>query len=43
MRSLVTQGDSFAPYNVAKAGLDMFTRCMAAELGPKGIRVNVIK
>ena len=32
-----------SPYNVAKAGLDMFTQCMAAELGPKRIRVNVIK
>ncbi|CAG2108261.1 unnamed protein product [Medioppia subpectinata] len=32
----------FSPYNVAKCALDMFTRCMAAELGPKRIRVNVI-
>ncbi|CAG2119798.1 unnamed protein product [Medioppia subpectinata] len=32
----------FSPYNMAKCALDMFTRCMAAELGPKRIRVNVI-
>jgi len=29
-------------YNVAKCALDMFSRCMALELGLKGIRVNVI-
>ena len=33
----------FPPYNVSKAALDMFTSCMAAELGSKGIRVNSIK
>jgi len=33
----------FSPYSVAKCALDMFTKCMAAELGPKRIRVNVIK
>ncbi|CAG2117691.1 unnamed protein product [Medioppia subpectinata] len=32
----------FGPYCIAKSGLDMFTKCMAAELGPKRIRVNVI-
>ncbi|CAG2179637.1 unnamed protein product [Oppiella nova] len=32
----------FSPYSVAKAAMDMFTKCMAAELGPKRIRVNVI-
>ncbi|CAG2178478.1 unnamed protein product [Oppiella nova] len=32
----------FSPYCVAKCALDMFTKCMAAELGPKRIRVNVI-
>ncbi|CAG2177164.1 unnamed protein product, partial [Oppiella nova] len=32
----------FSPYSVAKCALDMFTKCMAAELGPKRIRVNVI-
>ncbi|CAG2175686.1 unnamed protein product, partial [Oppiella nova] len=31
-----------SPYCVAKAAMDMFTKCMAAELGPKRIRVNVI-
>ncbi|CAG2175495.1 unnamed protein product [Oppiella nova] len=36
----VIQG--FTPYCVAKCALDMFTKCMAAELGPKRIRVNVI-
>ncbi|CAG2110531.1 unnamed protein product [Medioppia subpectinata] len=36
--------DSCAPnlsaYCMSKSALDMFTKCMAAELGPKGIRVN---
>ncbi|CAG2114461.1 unnamed protein product, partial [Medioppia subpectinata] len=32
----------FSPYCMAKCALDMFTQCMAAELGPKRIRVNVI-
>ncbi|CAG2175679.1 unnamed protein product [Oppiella nova] len=32
----------FTPYNIAKCAMDMFTKCMAAELGPKRIRVNVI-
>ncbi|CAG2178583.1 unnamed protein product [Oppiella nova] len=31
-----------SPYSVAKCALDMFTKCMATELGPKRIRVNVI-
>ena len=30
-------------YGPAKAGLDMLTRVLALELGPKGIRVNAIK
>ena len=30
------------PYSVAKAGVNQFTRCMAVELGPHGIRVNCI-
>ncbi|CAG2109638.1 unnamed protein product, partial [Medioppia subpectinata] len=38
MRTVV----GFAPYGTAKCALDMFTKCMAAELGPKQIRVNVI-
>ncbi|CAG2165856.1 unnamed protein product [Oppiella nova] len=29
-------------YCASKCALDMFTKCMAAELGPKRIRVNVI-
>ncbi|CAG2174681.1 unnamed protein product [Oppiella nova] len=33
----------FSPYSVAKCALNMFTKCMAAELGSKRIRVNVIK
>ncbi|CAG2180521.1 unnamed protein product, partial [Oppiella nova] len=27
---------------MAKCAVDMFTKCMATELGPKGIRVNAI-
>ncbi|XP_049871982.1 glucose 1-dehydrogenase 2-like [Pectinophora gossypiella] len=29
-------------YNTSKAALDHFTRCMAFELAPKGVRVNTI-
>ncbi|XP_054166146.1 aklaviketone reductase DauE-like [Oppia nitens] len=29
-------------YCMAKCSIDMFTKCCAAELGPKNIRVNVI-
>ena len=29
-------------YNISKAGLDQFTRCVALELAPKGIRVNAV-
>ncbi|CAG2117661.1 unnamed protein product, partial [Medioppia subpectinata] len=29
-------------YCMSKCALDMFTKCLALELGPKGIRVNVI-
>ncbi len=28
---------------MSKSALDMFTKCLALELGPKGVRVNVIK
>ncbi|XP_054167705.1 uncharacterized oxidoreductase MexAM1_META1p0182-like [Oppia nitens] len=32
-----------SPYHISKAALDMFTKCMAAELGPKHhIRVNSV-
>jgi NAD(P)-dependent dehydrogenase (short-subunit alcohol dehydrogenase family) len=34
--------EGMAAYCSAKAGLDMFTRCSAIELGPHGIRVNGI-
>jgi len=30
------------PYCVAKAGLDMFTKCLAFELAPQGVRVNSV-
>lgn len=33
----------FMIYCMAKSALDMFTKCLALELGPKGIRVNAIK
>jgi len=31
-----------APYSVSKAGLLMLTRTLAAELGPRGVRVNAV-
>ena len=30
-------------YCMTKCAIDMFTKCLAIELGPKGIRVNSIK
>jgi len=30
------------PYSVSKAGLDMLAQCLALELAPHGIRVNVV-
>ena len=30
-------------YSMSKAALDMFTKSLALELGPKGIRVNGVK
>jgi NAD(P)-dependent dehydrogenase (short-subunit alcohol dehydrogenase family) len=30
-------------YGMSKAGIDMLTKCLAMELGPKGIRVNCVK
>jgi len=35
-------GPRGAAYGVSKAGLRMLARCMAFELGPMGIRVNVV-
>jgi NAD(P)-dependent dehydrogenase (short-subunit alcohol dehydrogenase family) len=32
----------FAHYCAAKAALDMYSRALALDLGPKGIRVNVV-
>ncbi|CAG2110128.1 unnamed protein product [Medioppia subpectinata] len=32
----------YSPYCMSKSALDMFTKCMASELGPKGIRVNSV-
>jgi len=29
-------------YCVSKAGVDQFTRCLALELGPRGVRVNAV-
>ena len=37
-----TSGGGLALYTAAKAGLLMLTRSMAAELGPRGIRVNAL-
>lgn len=33
---------NLAPYCVAKAGLDMLTKCLALEMAPHGVRVNAI-
>ncbi|XP_072931524.1 uncharacterized oxidoreductase TM_0325-like [Epargyreus clarus] len=32
----------FLPYCISKAALDQFTRCLAMELGPQGVRVNSV-
>ncbi|XP_054167716.1 uncharacterized oxidoreductase MexAM1_META1p0182-like [Oppia nitens] len=40
--SHMSAGNSVSAYNMSKAALDMFTKCMAAELGPKRIRVNSV-
>ncbi|CAG2178216.1 unnamed protein product, partial [Oppiella nova] len=39
----IQAGHSMSPYCMSKTALDMFTKCMAAELGPKHIRVNSVK
>ncbi len=30
-------------YNLSKAAVDQFTRCVALELAPKQVRVNCVK
>lgn len=35
-------GQNFAAYSIAKAGLEMFTRILAKDLGPRGITVNSV-
>ena len=39
---IVAQVDSISHYSIAKAAVAHFTRCLAAELGPFGIRVNCV-
>lgn len=36
-------GSDFAAYCIAKAGLDMFTRILAKDLGPRRITVNAVQ
>lgn len=31
------------PYCASKASLDIIAKCLALDLGPKGIRVNTVK
>ena len=33
---------NMAPYCMSKAAIDMFTKCTALQLGPKGVRVNSV-
>jgi 3-oxoacyl-[acyl-carrier protein] reductase len=35
-------GQGFCAHSTAKSGLDAFARSLALELGPHGIRVNVV-
>ncbi|MGE5235050.1 MAG: SDR family NAD(P)-dependent oxidoreductase [Acidobacteriota bacterium] len=35
-------GEGFCAHSTAKSGLDAFAKSLALELGPKGIRVNVV-
>ncbi|CAG2109038.1 unnamed protein product [Medioppia subpectinata] len=41
IRSVQT-AQQYSAYCMSKSALDMFTKCLAAELGPKGIRVNSV-
>jgi len=38
----LTPRSAFGVYCITKCALDMFTKCTALELGPKGIRVNIV-
>ncbi|XP_063381108.1 uncharacterized oxidoreductase MexAM1_META1p0182-like [Cydia fagiglandana] len=40
--SLRIPSEGYLPYAVSKAGLDHFTRCVALDLSPHGVRVNCI-
>lgn len=33
----------FSYYCMAKTAVDHYTRCLAVEVGPKGVRVNCVK
>src|SRR5512134_3009710 len=35
-------GEGFCAHSTAKSGLDAFLKSLAFELGPKGIRVNIV-
>jgi 3-oxoacyl-[acyl-carrier protein] reductase len=35
-------GEGFCAHSTAKSGLDAFVRSLAFELGPNGVRVNVV-
>ncbi|CAG2109037.1 unnamed protein product [Medioppia subpectinata] len=38
----IQTAQQYSSYCMSKSALDMFTKCIAAELGPKGIRVNSV-
>ncbi|CAG2110785.1 unnamed protein product, partial [Medioppia subpectinata] len=40
--SIIINSGGISPYHMSKAALDMFTKCIAVDLGPKGIRVNSV-
>ena len=39
----VKPGPNNTIYAMTKTAIDMFTKCLSVELGPKGVRVNAIK